>query len=123
MSLRCSTALVAAVITSCLGCHPGPVLNTGKELQVGGTISGRVSAADKTTPIVSRKVTVVNVSTGARLEATTAVDGGYTIKVPTGTYRIEVETRPGEVITKKPDDTHVSNGDLDPGRDFVITIK
>lgn len=119
-----STALIAVAIVSCLGCHPGPVLGTGKEMKVGGTIAGRVSAADQTTAVVSRKVTVVNVATGARFEATTGVDGGYTIKVPTtGTYRIEVELRPGEAITKKPEDTHITNGDIDSGRDFVITIK
>jgi hypothetical protein len=41
--------------------------------------------------------------------------------VPSGTYRIEIELRPGETLAKRPDETHVGNADLDTTRDFVIT--
>jgi len=65
----------------------------------------------------------VNVDTGEKLEASTAVNGGYTIKVPRGNYRIEVELRPGEALSNKPDDVHISTSDIDAGRNFVITVK
>jgi uncharacterized protein YfaS (alpha-2-macroglobulin family) len=75
-------------------------------------------------PLVTRKVTAVHAASGAKFETTTGVNGGYTIKVPQeGRYRIEVELRDGEVITKQPGETDVNNGDLDPGRDFEITVK
>jgi hypothetical protein len=40
----------------------------------------------------------------------------------TGRYRIEVELRDGEAIAKGPQETDINNGDLDPGRDFEITV-
>jgi hypothetical protein len=57
-----------------------------------------------------------------RYEITTAADGGYTIKVPEGTYHLELELRPGETLSKRPADTHINNSDLDPRRDFVVTV-
>jgi hypothetical protein len=68
-------------------------------------------------------VTVTNVATNAKDEATTATDGGYTIKIPEGTYHIEVELRPGETLSKRPADTKINNSDLDAGRDFVVTVR
>jgi hypothetical protein len=56
-------------------------------------------------------------------EATTGVDGGYTVQVPNGTYHIEVALAAGESFSKRPSDTHIDAGDLDPHRDFVITGK
>ncbi len=67
-------------------------------------------------------MTAINVRTGSRHAATTAGNGGYTIKVPEGTYRLEIELRAGEKLAKKPEDTQINNGDLDPGRDFTITV-
>ena len=116
-SLACGMSVAA--------CHPvRPIIDTGdKPPAAGGTIAGLVSTADETIPLTNRKVTVVNTSTGARYDATTAINGGYTIRVPAGTYRIEVELRAGEVVTKQPSPTSVGNGDLDAGRDFTITAK
>ena len=107
---------------SVAACHPGPVLSTEPN-HVGGTIAGMVRATDGSVGLTTRKVTIVNTKTGATFEGTTGPNGGYTVKVPEGTYRIEVETRAGEVVTKKPDDTQVDNGDLDSGRDFEITVR
>jgi hypothetical protein len=63
------------------------------------------------------------VASGARFEATTGANGGYTIKVPEGTYRLEVELHPGEVVLKQPDQTRINKSDLDPQRDFTIAVK
>jgi hypothetical protein len=101
-----------------------PVITTDPALKAGGTIAGIVRATDGSVPLVTRKVTVINARTGARFETTTGVNGGYTIKVPEeGRYRIEVELREGEVVAKGPQETDINNGDLDPGRDFEITVK
>jgi hypothetical protein len=114
--------LASAVITA--GCHPGPVVDAGaKQPSVGGTIAGIVTTADASVAVPGRKVTAIETTTGSRYDATTASNGGYTIRVPEGTYRIEIELKPGEALAKQPDTTKVSNSDLDPGRDFVITAK
>jgi hypothetical protein len=101
----------------------GPVITTDPGLTAGGTIAGIVRATAGSVPLVTRRVTVINASTGARFETTTGVNGGYTIKVPDqGRYRIEVELRDGEVLAKRPNETEINNGDLDSGRDFEITV-
>ena len=43
------------------------------------------------------------------------------IKVPEGTYRIDLETQAGETLSKRPDQTQVNNSDLDSARDFEVT--
>jgi hypothetical protein len=102
-------------------CHPGPVLPAGKST-VGGTIAGIVSSVGNVAE-PNRKVTATNVATGERFEATTGVNGGYTIQVPEGNYRLEVELRTGEVLTQQPGETRVQKSDLDPKRNFTITTK
>jgi len=104
---------------SAAACHPGPVINTGGNI-VGGTIAGIVSTDGKVA-LPSRKVTAVNVTTGEKFETSTGTNGGYTIKVPQGTYRLEVELREGEKVSRQPDETRVQSSDLDPQRHFVIT--
>jgi hypothetical protein len=113
-------ALLMTCLISTVACHPGPIVGA-KSVSVGGTIAGVVSTNDSAVAVPGRTVTAINVRTGSRHTATTAGNGGYTIQVPAGTYRLEIELRGGEKLAKKPDDTSVNNGDLDPGRDFTIT--
>ncbi len=114
-------ALFAACGPGPMG-RPGPVVNTQPN-KAGGTIAGIVKTADSSVAVPGRKVTVIEVKTGSRHETTTATNGGYTIQVPEGTYRFEIELRPGETLAKQPEQTHVGNSDLDTTRDFVITTK
>jgi hypothetical protein len=111
--------LACGVMTA--ACHPGAVIN-GDPKQVGGTIAGIVRGTDGSVALTTRKITIVNTRTGEKFEGTTGPNGGYTIKVPEGTYHIDVEVREGEVVAKRPADTQVNNGDLDPARDFEITV-
>jgi hypothetical protein len=119
--MRFVPALLAAALFSA-ACHPGPVIDTGPKQIVGGTIAGIVST-DANAPVIGRKVTAIDTASSRRYEATTGKNGGYTIKVPMGTYRIEVALEPGEAVVKQPSDTKIDNSDLDPHRDFVITIR
>ena len=123
--MRSRSALVAGFLLLSVACAPhGPVVDTGpKPVGVGGTIAGTVSSGDGTTPVSARKVTAINTASGAKFEASTATNGGYTIKVPAGTYRLEVEMRSGETISRQPDTTDVNVGDLDPDRDFVLSVR
>ena len=110
--------LLALGLLTSAGCHPGPVVG-GPKQPVGGTLAGIVST-ETNAPVAGRKVTAINTETGAQFDAPTGVNGGYTIKVPEGTYRLEVELRPGETLAKQPGPTHINKSDLDPRRDFVI---
>jgi hypothetical protein len=121
--MRLSLLVLVCVAALSAGCHPGPIIDTGPKQSVGGTVAGIVTASDPAVAVPGRKVTAIDVSTGSRFDATTGVNGGYTIKVPEGTYRLEVELRGAETLAKRPDQTHINNGDLDAGRNFVITIK
>ena len=115
-------AVALTFIVAAVGCR-APVITTDPGIKAGGTIAGIVRATDGSVALATRKVTAIHVPSGARFETTTGVNGGYTIKVPeVGRYRLEVELRDGEVVAKGPEETNINNGDLDPGRDFEITI-
>ncbi len=104
-------------------CHPGPVVGPGSgKMAVGGTIAGIVST-DANAAVAGRKVTAVNTGTGTRYDVITGTNGGFTVKVPEGTYRLEIELKPGETIAKQPGETRVNKSDLDPRRDFVINVR
>lgn len=102
-----------------LACHPGPKIG-GTKQPVGGTIAGIVSTLGKA-PVPGRKVSAIDTTSGKRYEATTGPNGGYTIQVPEGHYRLEVQLEPGETVTKQPDDTRITKSDIDSKRDFVIS--
>ena len=121
--MRVSMLLLACAVAFG-ACHPGPVLKRGpRQPSVGGTIAGIVRTTDAAVAVPGRKVTAIEVTRGSRYDDTTATNGGYTLKVPEGTYRLEVELRSGESLTKRPEQTRITNGDLDAGRDFVITTR
>ena len=105
--MRSFTLLLALSLLTSAGCHPGrPVIDTGSKPSVGGTIAGLVST-DMNAAVPDRKVTAINTQTGARYEAATGANGGYTIKVSEGTYRLEVELRPGETVSTQPGETRI----------------
>ena len=81
MKLLSALPLLAALMLS--GCHGQPVVDTTPKASVGGTIAGIVSS-DANAALANRKVTATNVATGTKYNATTATNGGYTIKVPEG---------------------------------------
>jgi hypothetical protein len=122
MMLRHSLLVVAmaAIAGACLSSRP--VVDTGpKPVTQDGTIAGRVST-DGDAPVVTRKVRVVPLDGGTPYETTTNNAGTYTVKVRPGRYRLEVELRPGERVVKQPEETEVNPSDLDPDRNFVISM-
>jgi Carboxypeptidase regulatory-like domain len=112
--------LVLATLAT-VGCRTGvPVIDTGtKPPTRDGTIAGHVSG-DGSTPIPGRVVRAIAVEGGQKYEVTTNSAGTYTLKVPPGRYRLEVELRAGEKLAKEPGETKIDSSDLDPNRDFVI---
>src|SRR5688572_3660710 len=116
-----SASIATAAMLLSLACHPSrPVVDPGAKPVVDGTISGTVSASGGAVPVSARKVTAINTQTGAKVEASTTSTGGYTMRVPPGTYRLEMELRSGEAVATAPGPTEVEPGDLDAGRDFLL---
>ena len=113
----------AVAVALSIACAPrGPVVDTGTRPEgVGGTIAGTVRGTGDTVPLPGRKVTAINEATQARFETTTGTSGAYTLKVPAGTYRIDVELRDGEAFDARPDATDVAVGDIDSARDFIVS--
>ena len=122
--MRLVNAIAVMLVVLVSGCAArGPVgVDPNKPTAVGGTIAGIVRTASDT-PLSGRKVTAINVATGERIDASTSMNGGYTIKVAPGHYRLEVELRAGEVVLRPPDEVHISTSDIDAGRDFVVTMR
>jgi hypothetical protein len=120
MKLYLCAAVALLTIT---GCAPrGPVIDIGTRPEgVGGTIAGTVRGTADATALSGRKVTAINETTNARFETSTGTSGAYTLKVPAGTYRLEVELRSGESLDVRPEPTDVGVGDIDSARDFVVT--
>jgi hypothetical protein len=117
------TVVLTLTLAACAAAR-GPVIGKGTQAgDVGGTISGIARTSEGEVPLVARKVTAIEVSTGAKYESSTASNGGYTMKVPKGRYRLELELRPGESLVRQPEETQIDTSDMDAGRDFLVTVK
>jgi hypothetical protein len=79
-----------------------------------------VRAAGSKAPLTGRKVTATELTSGAKYDVSTSSNGGYTMKVPVGKYRVEVELRQGESLAEAPRELEINKSDLDAGRDFLI---
>jgi len=128
MTPRIRTSRIAVVafglfLVTIAACRTGtPVIDTGpKPPAADGTIAGKV-VTDSNVAVVSRVVRAI-AADGTRHEASTNSAGTYTMKVPAGTYKLEVELRDGERLVKEPGQTTVNASDLDPNRDFVIGVR
>lgn len=124
MTARASVATMLVVLLAGAACRTGtPVVDTGsKPPTMHGTIAGHVRAAGST-PVVSRLVTAISLDDGQRYETSTNAAGTYTLKVPPGRYRIELELHAGERLVRQPGETNVNPSDLDPARDFEIAMQ
>lgn len=118
--------LAAVMLTAALlatGCRTGrPIYDSSHEdHQTPGTIGGILRAGTGGEPIPGRGVTAVSLSDPARrYSATTNVSGGFSIKVPPGKYRLEVDLREGERIVRSPGTIDINKSDLDANREVVI---
>jgi hypothetical protein len=103
-------------------CRQGvPVVDLGpKPPSPRGTITGIVRGPEGTSGMPGRTVEVVNVATGEKHSATTASNGGFTITLPKGKYRLDLQLRPGESIVKRPDVVDLDHGDIDSHIEFVL---
>jgi len=104
-------------------CRRGvPVIDLGpKPPAPHGTISGIVRGPEGTSPVVGRTVEVVNTATGERRSVQTAANGGFTIELPAGKYRLELQLKDGETLLKRPGIVDLDKGDIDTHIEFVLS--
>ena len=102
-------ALAVAVLMN-TDCHPKPPVVTTSSVTVGGTIAGVLNGPAEDT-LGNRTVTVINLETGQRYQTTTGMNGGYSIHVPPGTYRLNIELREGEQLAKEDETVLLRNGE------------
>jgi hypothetical protein len=50
----------------------------------------------------------------------TNVTGGFSIKVPPGEYRLQVDLRDGERVVRDPGIVHINKSDLDANLKIVV---
>ena len=112
---------LALVTLAGAACRPGqPLVDTepGKN-RTPGTIAGtvRTTAND---PVSGRSVRAVNTATGDKYSAVTGVTGGFSIKVPPGKYRLELDLREQEEVAQQPGIIDINQSDLDTDLDIVL---
>jgi hypothetical protein len=62
----------------------------------------------------------VDLSSGRAFDATTNPAGGFTIQLPPGTYRLEVQTLDGEYVHDPPGDITVGPSDIDANISITV---
>lgn len=104
-------------------CRRGvPVVDLGpKPPAAKGTITGIVRGPEGTSAPVGRTVQVINTATGERRSVETGANGGFTIELPAGKYRLELTLKDGETILKRPGIVDLDKGDIDSHVEFVLS--
>lgn len=115
-------ALGIAAVLLFGACRRGvPVVDVGpKPPNPQGTITGIVRGPEGAPAIVGRTVEAINTTTGERRSAKTAQNGGFTILVPPGKYRLELTLKDDETIVKRPGVVDMDKGDIDSHIEFVL---
>lgn len=109
-----------AVATLGAACRVGkPVMSrTPENESTPGTIAGILTAGPDA--VQGRRVTAVALTGTGRYSAVTNVTGGFSIPVPPGRYRLEVELREGEAVLRDPGTIEINESDLDANLEVVI---
>jgi hypothetical protein len=118
---RLGASLAVLVLLGGAACRSGqPLLvSASGDKTTPGTIGGIVSAVGGER-LAGRGVHAVQVGTSQRFSAVTNVTGGFSIKVPPGEYRLEVDLRPGEKVVRDPGLVRIHKSDLDANLEIVL---
>jgi len=112
-------AVLLMLSSGCAARHGRPIVGGSVVANPTGTVSGTVRTTTGT-PLEGRRVSAIDMATEAHFDAMTSNNGGYTIKVPPGRYRLEVELRGGDQLAQQPGQTNVNVGDVDEQLNFVV---
>ncbi len=116
-------ALTLAAALAVAGCRAGqPIYDrTPEDQRTPGTIAGILRAGVGGDPVAGRQITAVSeTDPTARYSASTNVTGGFSIPVPPGKYRLEVDLREGERLLRSPGTIDINESDLDANLEVVI---
>lgn len=118
---RVGVLLSAACLLAAPACRTGqPILSrTPEDPNTPGTIAGILEDTSGG-PLANRAIHAVHVDSGRRHSASTGVTGGFSIPVPPGKYRLEVDLAAGESLVKSPGVIDVNESDLDADLKVVI---
>lgn len=116
-----SLGILALLVSG--ACRRGvPAVDLGpKPPAAQGTITGIVRGPEGTSPLSGRTVYVIDNRTGERRSVQTAANGGFTIQLPAGKYRLELALKDGETILKRPGIVDLDKGDIDSHIEFVVS--
>jgi hypothetical protein len=112
-------AVLAAELSSGSGCHPHATIVSVSSAAIGGTVAGVVTGPADVT-LADRTVTMVNVETGERYQTATGQTGGFSLRVPAGTYRLMVQLRPGERLAEREPTILHATGDGEIHKDVTV---
>jgi hypothetical protein len=103
-----------------LGCRTGRPLydSTPNDENAPGTIAGNVMAGGEA--VAGRQVRAVRLGTTDTYAAVTSVNGGFSIQVPPGKYRLELNLLEGETIVRQPNVIDINESDLDANLEIVL---
>jgi hypothetical protein len=104
------------------GCRRGvPVVDLGpKPADARGTLTGIVRGPEGTSPMAGRTVEIINEATAEKHTTETGANGGFTIQLPAGKYRLELPLKDGEMIAKRPGIIDLGRGDIDSHVEFIL---
>ena len=115
--------VLAAILALLAGaaCHTNrPVWSaTPGDSRTPGTIAGILKTPGGE-PVAGRRVSAIGIETAQRYSAETNVNGGFSIHVPPGKYRLEPELHEGETVVRDPGVISVNKSDTDANREIVI---
>jgi hypothetical protein len=117
---RTGALLAALALLAAPACRMGrPLVDTSTDMTTPGTIAGIVK--DPTgEPLAARVVHAVGAASAQKFSATTNITGGFSIKVPPGDYRLQVDLLEGEKVLKDPGLVHINKSDLDANLEIVL---
>jgi hypothetical protein len=120
---RRAAVTLGLAIAAGAGCRTGqPIYDSShSDHSAKGTIAGILRAGSKDgDPIPGRRLVAVDLASGQRYPVTTSVTGGFSIAVPPGKYRLEVELQEGERVLREPGIIDINKSDLDANLDVVL---
>jgi len=115
-------AVLAVLLLSAGACRTGRALldRSEEDDHARGTIGGILRGVGGGDSLPGRRVEAVEVRTGTRHASTTSVTGGFSIQVPPGEYRLEVELHEGEALVKDPGTIDIGPSDLDANIELEV---
>ena len=114
--------IAVLVLLAGAGCRrASPVLEAGPQPgHAKVTINGTVRGPERAIAVDGRIVELVNLTTSERTRVATDEDGGYTVRVQPGDYRVELTLRDGEALVREPGVIHVNRAGGTADGDFVV---